>query len=530
MKVEDSVGELDQYSYDEVPYPSHPFEATHPDNIYTLAKLFKLDVTVPDNASILELGCASGGNIIPMAVQLPNARIVGIDLSQKQIDDGNRTVDSLGLKNIQLVAGDFNSLDASFGKFDYILCHGVFSWVPPHAQERIFEIFRDFLTPNGIAYVSYNAFPGWFMRGMIRQMMLYHTSGVASRSERPQQARALLSFLVDSTEGQETPFAKFLKSELDMLAKQSDSYLLHEHLEDNNHPMFFYEFVKLLGKFDLQFVSESSLASMVTSNLPPKAAEALTKLTSDLYQRSQYTDFVTNRMFRQSLLTHNDAKPNRHVDPSSIVAGRFSGVFRLNDAAQANNLDNETEVTFVCSNGRQMQTKNLVLKALLYTMMDHSPSTLSQQELYEGIHKRIANLLTIGEREEASIRHLISHNMLEMLVRGDIEMRFLPDRFLRDVPECPKVSKLAMHQAKSGLVTNLRHGILNLDAFTQAIISAFDGTRNREQLISHLEDMVKRGAVNVSVNGQAPGDMRLVYAAAIDRISELLKRNALLVG
>ena len=93
-------------SYDEIPYPSHPFEATHPDHLYTMARLFCLKPTLPDNASILELGCASGGNIIPLAVQMPNARIVGVDFSSKQIAEGQTTVDNLGLKNIRLIAAE----------------------------------------------------------------------------------------------------------------------------------------------------------------------------------------------------------------------------------------------------------------------------------------------------------------------------------------------------------------------------------------------------------------------------------------
>ena len=145
------------YSYDDVPYPSHPYEATHPDHIYSLARLFKFEAAFPDNATILELGCASGGNLIPVAVQIPTAKFVGVDLSTKQIDEGKATIAKLGLKNIQLLAQNFENIDSSFGQFDYILCHGVFSWVPPSAQHKIFEVCRDRLTPNGIAYISYNA-------------------------------------------------------------------------------------------------------------------------------------------------------------------------------------------------------------------------------------------------------------------------------------------------------------------------------------------------------------------------------------
>ena len=122
------------YSYDTIPYPSYPFDATHPDHIYTLARLFNIEAKLPDEAAILELGGASGGNLIPMAVQMPNAKFVGVDLSVRQIAEGQAMIERLGLKNIQLLARDFQDIDDSFGKFDYILCHGVFSWVPPAAQ------------------------------------------------------------------------------------------------------------------------------------------------------------------------------------------------------------------------------------------------------------------------------------------------------------------------------------------------------------------------------------------------------------
>ena len=170
-------------SYDAIPYPSLPIDAMHPDHLYSIAKLFRLDAPLPDNASILELGCASGGHIIPIAVQMPDAKIVGVDLSRKQIAAGQRTVDALGLKNLKLIAMDFQRLDASLGQFDYILCHGVFSWVPPEAQQCILQICQARLSTNGVAYISYNAYPGWFARGMIRQMMLPYVSQLPDMSK-----------------------------------------------------------------------------------------------------------------------------------------------------------------------------------------------------------------------------------------------------------------------------------------------------------------------------------------------------------
>ena len=518
------------YSYDDIPYPSHPFEATHPDHIYSMAKLFSLEPTLPDDASILELGCAGGGNIIPLAVQMPNARVVGVDLSAKQIADGQATIDKLGIKNITLHAQDLQNVDESFGEFDYILCHGVFSWVPPAAQNRILEISKERLTANGVAYVSYNAYPGWFMRGMIRQMMLHHIANISDPATKIKQARALLSFIVDSTEGQDTPYAKILKGELDLLGKHPDSYLFHEHLEENNRPMFFYEFMEMASKNELQFLGESSLASMITSNLPAKAAEALTKLTNDVHHRSQYTDFVTNRMFRQSLLCRKDAKPNRNIDASRLEKAHFGGAFQVEDPTQLDNLSPEVEVAFKCSNGRRLQAKNPALKALLFTLSEACPATLTSAEICKRIEKRLSELLVVGEREQMSTANIVSTNLLQMLVRGDIEFRFVADRFASEIGEHPTTSPLTRLQAAAGQpLTTQRHGMINIDPLTRLIMQSVDGSKSKADLVQHVADLARDGKLNISVKGEQPVDMGAVHRATIDKILEQLRKAALLV-
>jgi len=519
------------YSYDDIPYPSHPFEATHPDHIYTMAKLFNLDAPLPDTASILELGCASGGNIIPLADQMPNARIVGVDLSGKQIADGQKTVDALGLKNIQLIAKDFQEIDESYGQFDYILCHGVFSWVPPVAQERILQICQERLSPNGVAYISYNAYPGWFMRGMIRQMMLHHVSNLPDPKSKIQQARALLSFIVESTEGQNSPYAQVLKSELDLLGKHPDSYLFHEHLEENNRPMFFYQFMEMAKGHQLQFLGESSLATMITSNLPAKAAESLTKLTTDVYHRSQYTDFVTNRMFRQTLLCHKDRKLDRNLSPARVEGGYYAGNIRTEDASLENNLSPDVEVAFKCVNGRKIQTKNSALKALVFTLSESWPHSLTIAEICQRIEKKLSELLVVGNQEQLSIASVVNSNMLPLFVRGDIDLRLLPDRYVVAISDMPKVSSLARLQAKQGsMLTTQRHSMLNADPLTRIILPVIDGTRTREGIGQFIGDLAASGKLNINVKGTSIVDMTAVHKATADKILEQLRRSAMLTG
>ncbi len=175
-------------SYDVVPYFSAPFQATHPDRLATVATLFGLKPAPAERSRVLELGCAGGGNLIPMAVALPGSQFLGIDQSSRQVDQGQEIIAGLGLKNIALRVASLLDIDESYGTFDYIICHGVYSWVRENVQDKILEICATRLAPTGVAYVSYNTLPGWHMQGMIRDMMCYHISQAGERSPETQVA------------------------------------------------------------------------------------------------------------------------------------------------------------------------------------------------------------------------------------------------------------------------------------------------------------------------------------------------------
>ena len=129
---------------------------------------------------------------------MPNARFVGIDLSARQIGEGQSQVRALGLTNIELRQFNIADVDASWGMFDFIISHGIYSWVPAPVRERLLAICRDNLARNGVAYVSYNTLPGWHMRGMVRDMMIYHAMAFPGAAAKVRQARGLIDFLAQS--------------------------------------------------------------------------------------------------------------------------------------------------------------------------------------------------------------------------------------------------------------------------------------------------------------------------------------------
>ena len=196
-------------SYDSVPYMSHPFRQSHPERLATVARLLGLAAPPIEKATVLELGCAAGGNLIPIAAMYPQARCVGVDLSPRQIEDGQETIKKLGIKNCLLYAGDVRRLNDRLGQYDYIICHGVYSWVPEEVQARLWEIATNHLKPEGIFYLSYNTYPGWHFREAIRHMMLFHAKRFGTPGEQVGQARALLDFLAGASKDEQTHYSQF---------------------------------------------------------------------------------------------------------------------------------------------------------------------------------------------------------------------------------------------------------------------------------------------------------------------------------
>src|SRR2546428_9549327 len=117
-------------SYEEIPYESTPIHDAHPDVMATSALLLGLNPPAVPTARILELGCATGGNLITIALSLPDAQFVGIDLSPRQIAQAQPIIAKLGVKNVTLHVKSILNIDANLGQFDYIICHAVDSWLP----------------------------------------------------------------------------------------------------------------------------------------------------------------------------------------------------------------------------------------------------------------------------------------------------------------------------------------------------------------------------------------------------------------
>jgi hypothetical protein len=136
--------------------------------------------------------------------------------------------------------------------------------------------------------------------------MRYHTRQFPDARSRVQQARATLDFLAQATEGAQSPYALMLRSEAEELRRKQDYYVLHDHLEEFNEALFFHQFAARAARHGLAFLAEADFRTMQIGGLPAPVARTLDRMAPDILQREQLTDFLRNRIFRQTLLVHED--------------------------------------------------------------------------------------------------------------------------------------------------------------------------------------------------------------------------------
>jgi SAM-dependent methyltransferase len=519
-------------TYDDVPYTSYPYVRTSPDRLCTLARFFGVPAPAPSRARVLELGCASGGNLLPMADALPEAQFVGIDLSARQIEDGRALAQEAGLENIELRHASILDVDASWGSFDYVICHGVYSWVPPDVQRHILAIGRDCLSEGGVAYISYNTYPGWHMREMVRHMMRFHVQGLAEARQQVGQARALLDFLARASAHQAGPFALLLQRELAVLSRMGDDYLFHEHLEDRNEPIYFHQFAERLEQHGLQYLCESDVHMMLTREFEPEVRATLDRLAPDLIRMEQYVDFVRNRQFRASLVCRRGLALRRALGPEAIMPCRVGFPARVGGTPV--DLSPGVVHEFENAEGLKVGSSQTVTKAALLVLSRMWPADLAFDELV-GRAVGLAHEAGLPVVDDQATRVALAADLLECVVSGaGVELRTERPAIDTRVAAKPFTTPTARAQARRhAFATNARHQRVDLDRLAVAVIAVCDGQHDHDAIVAHVLALVDAGQLSVEHEGEgelARDQLLEALQQVVGRTLELLGRYGLFRG
>lgn len=482
-------------TYDETPYPFLSYSETHPDLHSALATVLGMNPQPVNQCRVLDIGGASGGNLLPLALAIPGSEFVVVDYSARQIEEGKTVAAALGITNIQFHHLDIMAMMPGLGQFDYIMAHGVYSWAPPPVRDRLLAVMKQLLAPQGIAYVSYNIYPGWFYMRMMREMMLYHTRHIDNPTEKAKEARALIDFMAEAVNPEGGAFGLFLHSYHRLLNKdvRVDATLLHDELETTNDPVYFHEFAAHAAAHGLQYLTETDFDTVFPGNFPPTVTQKLLQMAKDPIEMEQYMDFMRNRTFRKTLLCHDTITLQRNLSPAQAQHLRFAA--RIRPLSDKPDITGETVEQFQAINEATFTTNHPVTKAALMHLGRIAPMTLPFGRL---LHQAILAVYPTMPDQATINQHatLLAVNLLQAATYSPMlmELHTWQAPFTLEIEEKPVASPYARWQSQMMIqVTNLRHERIRLDELTHFLLRLLDGTVDREMLKERIAAAIKSG-------------------------------------
>jgi methyltransferase-like protein/SAM-dependent methyltransferase len=527
-----AVDEL-RADYDQTPYTSVSFPPSAPGQLAAVAHLFGLETPEVSTARVLEIGCASGGNVIPFAAAHPQAHVVGLDLSPVQVDLGRTKARALGLDNVEFVAGDVARMDlAALGEFDFIIAHGVYSWVPPDVQEALLSAFRRLLAPQGVAYMSYNVYPGWKSKEVLRDAMQLASGGSATPDDKIREARGMVDFL-EGVVPDDGVLARVLAEFRAHSEGFGDSYLLHDELETFNSPCYFYEMLARARAHGLAFLAEARPEAMFPGNYGPKVEEHLVQKCGGVQVLvEQYIDFVVNRTFRESLLVHSEREPQIRYNPDRTRIRRLHIAAFVPPADGQSRLDNSRQ-EYVVADGATLFTNDTGIKAALDALSARWPWTLSRQELVDAVHAR---LVDAGLTPSDSLPDLVDNLMGVLILQGQARYRLAP------VLLEPASAPLRLDEAARRMVEltggeveastfNLWNETHMLSPVDRHLLPLLDGTRGRDALVEAVLAVDRENPIPTVRNGKPVSgevERREALSELVDELPQRLTEMKLL--
>jgi SAM-dependent methyltransferase len=491
-------------AYDEQPYTEHAYAETHPVRVAAVARLSGWPAPPPANARILELGCGRGGNLLPMAAGLPSAAFVGVDRSGRQIADARGVASDAGLGNVTFVQASFESSDAALreGSFDYVVCHGVLSWVPAAARAPLLDRIARLLSPAGVAHVSFNVLPGWYERLAARDWLRFAaSSGVPGQSPGAVDSLAWLR-------GQISPELADYRRRLDAVARRlgetDPAYARHEYLADEHHPLLVGTFLEEAATAGLAYLGDALPAATAVELLPEGARERARPLDSARAQ--QLVDFVRCTSFRRALLVRADeARARSWRAPLELDRGAVRSlqvVSRLRPGAPA--ADGSSLEAFE-DGDQSVQVSDPVLRRALRELARVAPAALSFEELARRVQ---------GAGGPHAATALASELVDLWLATGSLDLLAGSPALAPGAGERPIACPVARwHATHGGPITGRLHQeVLVPDAIVRWVLGRLDGTRTRT-------DLAREARSIEGTDGASDAELEQLVAASVERLA-----------
>lgn len=381
--------------YDQIPYHCQPIEWAAPERLALCSLLHGGPAPDLQQYRVLELGCGDGANLLPLAYYRPQAEFIGIDGAITHIETALSRLKQLDPCNLQYHHCDFQQAESRLdGKFDFIIVHGVFSWVPDAVRDGLFELCKNRLKDDGLLYLNYNTKPGWNIRGMIREYLLAHTRAQPSLAEKIQQARAAAGKMARSLSEESHPYSKLLANEFQFVCDNHDSYLAHEFLAEHNQAYWRSEFMNLAKHFGLHYVADAdyNYSSGRTSPTLYKQIETQDLIGTNL---NDTVDLVSYRQLHTPLFSKTPVGIPR-PDPEVLI--------NLQIASCLQPIGPHKPHWYQHPNGYQVEAKDKSLAYALDHVLDIWPKSAPLDTILEHPHQFLDDLILLHDNGLLELR------------------------------------------------------------------------------------------------------------------------------
>ena len=486
-------------TYDNIFFKSKLHRGRHIESIYTQCLLKGIQLEIPHNSKILEIGCATGHALFPMAIEYPQARFVGVDPSESQINEAKSICNKLDVNNIEFRCGTAENVLSGTEKFDYILCHGVISWIPKAAVCDIFATIKQCLSSKGVCLVSYNVSPG----SKMRQALWSHIKQIVSAAESVDQIRSLLSDYRSIIEfDYERPYQVLFYQELTRILSESDSYLIHEVLADHNNAFSYKEFDQIISDYGLKQLMDvrphrNGINRLTSSHVPDEAYQAFSRLQSNLLSTDLMLDGSTGLPFRESIITsvdiaENDNFKSDHIDFEKL----YTLSYALASCQVLEEQDQEDTLSIQASSGRIEKIKHPLLKGIFGILSSISPNFLP----FSVIQSKFPD-------EEPM---LLARALSECINREVILVSSYPPSIAPSVYAHPNTTtylRLQSKQGESAQFTSLRYEIVEVDPLAAKFVQHLDGQTDKDSLVNLVRVWLTSGEGKIKADGIVVEDL-----------------------
>lgn len=454
--------------YDEAPYPSAQHPDLHPAVIAAVAGLCGLTPRLA-GARVMDVGCGEGVNLLAMAQSAPDGEFVGLDLAPSAIEAARATAREAGLDNVRFEVCDLTQASGRFGRFDYIVSHGVLAWTPEPVRRALMSLMAISLAPGGLGAVTYNVAPGCRLREALRDALLIEVAGEPSPRLRMEKARRRLAELVDIWNVAD-PYRQALRMEAQAQLRKPGAVLFHDELGEVYAPQRLSEVIAMARDVGLAYVCDTH-PNLLEAALTPDAGG----VPVDWEGHEQASDVAEMRRFRRSVFTPAPAPIDRRDAPE-----RWANLWIEGEIMRVPRERGGGAHRFRAGESGIIEFNDDEVGGALDAIAAARPAATPFAEVARGAARDA---------------------LVKLVATGALRLRAAPNAAATRLPARPRAAPLALAMARRGapIVPTLAGGSLELgDAAVRALLLLCDGTRDRDALNAEMADRLNQPAQSVA--------------------------------